>query len=123
MLIKILIPNFDFKDERGSLTQLCRTGYKQINVITSVANSVRGGHYHQDNDEAFFIISGELKLEVWNLNVNENKEEYVFREKDMFCIPKNIVHSFTFTRPTILVSMYSKGVELSDGTKDILLEK
>lgn len=122
MLIELLKPDFNFEDERGTLIQLCREGYKQVNVITSVSDSVRGGHYHQNNEEAFFVIAGELKLEVWSLN-NKQKEEYTFKEKDMFCIPRNIVHSFVFIKPTILVSMYSNGVELENGDKDILLEK
>jgi hypothetical protein len=37
MLIQLLTPNFSHHDERGTLTQLVREGYAQINVIASVA--------------------------------------------------------------------------------------
>jgi dTDP-4-dehydrorhamnose 3,5-epimerase-like enzyme len=43
-MIKILKPDFVFEDERGSLVQLVRDGYKQINVVTSKAGVERGRH-------------------------------------------------------------------------------
>lgn len=120
MLINILRPDFEFEDNRGSLIQLVNTGYAQVNVITSVAESLRGGHYHEINEEAFYIVSGELELEVCRIGDCSEQEKYVFRAGDMFQIPRNIVHSFYFTQPSTLVSMYSKGVELPGGGKDII---
>ena len=120
MLINILVPDFKFNDNRGTLTQLVRSGYKQINVITSVEDSLRGGHYHKENEEAFFIINGELELEVYKLDEKNKSEKYIFGEGDMFQIPRDIVHSFYFKKQTLLVSMYSNGVELASGEKDIL---
>ena len=43
-MIKILKPDFVFEDERGSLVQLVREGYKQINVVVSKAGYERGRH-------------------------------------------------------------------------------
>lgn len=119
MLINILKPDFEFKDVRGTLIQLVRMGYNQINVITSVSNSIRGGHYHKNNMEAFYIICGELELDVWEDGQAEI-ESYHFKTGDMFMIPSYVVHSFKFVHETTLVSMYSNGVELPDGSKDII---
>lgn len=120
MLINILKPDFEFKDDRGTLTQLVRTGFSQVNVITSVEDSLRGGHYHKLNEEAFYIINGELELQVYKLNEKTNQEKYTFGAGDMFQIPRDIVHSFYFKKQTLLVSMYTDGVELPNGEKDIL---
>lgn len=119
MLIDILKPDFEFQDVRGTLTQIVRTGYNQVNVITSVADSVRGGHYHKENMEAFYIIEGAMELDVW-LPGEEEKERYTFAAGDMFVIPLGVIHSFNFLNATTLVSMYSKGVEYPDGSKDII---
>lgn len=119
MLISIMKPDFEFTDERGSLIQLVREGFKQINVIKSTADSFRGGHYHQNNAEAFYVISGEMKLVVFK-EENADKESYTFKAEDMFLIPSGIIHSFYFIKETILVSMYSNGVELPGGEKDII---
>lgn len=117
--VLIDFPKVDFthEDSRGSLNQLVHDGYKQVNVITSVKGSLRGRHYHRLNTELFYVISGKFKLIVWSGNL---KEEYLMGPKSFFTIPPNVVHSFEFEEDTLLVSMYSNGVELPNGEKDII---
>ena len=114
-MLKVIKTDFEFSDERGKIVQLIHDGYRQINVITSKKDVLRGGHYHKKNAEAFYIISGALKLTV-------NDEEYHFKAGDFFGIEPYDRHSFFFTQDTILVSMYDQGVEQADGTKDIFTE-
>lgn len=115
-MINILKPDFIFSDDRGTLTQLIHNGYKQVNVITSKADTIRGGHYHKINTEAFFVVEGAFQLVA---EYKSEKKEYSFKKGDMFCIPPFVSHDFIYTEDTILVSMYDKGVELENGEKDI----
>ena len=119
MLIEFTKPDFVFENECGSLKQLVHDGWKQINVITSVKDSVRGGHYHKYNKEGFYIVSGSFKLTVWK---DELKEEYEIKPGDFFCIFPFVFHTFEYHEDTVLVSMYSNGVELSETEKDIWTE-
>lgn len=107
--------DFSYEDERGTIVQLVHDGYAQVNVITSKKGVFRGGHYHKENKEAFYVISGKLEVTV-------NEEKQVFSSGEFFGIEANDIHSFEFLEDTVLVSMYSKGVEHSDGTKDIYTE-
>lgn len=116
MLIEWMTPDFIFNNENGSLKQLVRDGWRQVNVITSIPGSVRGGHYHKFNREAFYVIKGSFRLTLWQGKKNET---YEIKEGDMFSIPSNVFHSFDYQEETILVSMYSRGVELSETEKDI----
>lgn len=111
-MLKIIKPDFYFADERGTLVQLIHEGYKQINVITSKKGTVRGGHYHKENEEAFYIVSGSLVVDV-------EGQKYTFHAGDFFGIEPNDMHSFNFLEDCVLVSMYSNGVEKNDGRKDI----
>ena len=111
-MLEILSADFSFSDERGTITQLIHQGYTQVNVITSKQGVVRGGHLHRENKEAFYIIQGALVVDV-------NGKEYHFSSGAFFCIEPNDMHSFRFLEDTVLVSMYSCGVEYPDGTKDI----
>lgn len=108
--------DFSFSDERGSLVQLVHEGYRQVNVITSKKGALRGGHYHKENKEAFYIISGALRVIVCG-------EEHIFGTGDFFEIEAHDTHSFYFLEDTTLVSMYSNGVEQEDGRKDIYTEE
>lgn len=114
-MLKRIVTDFHFEDERGTIVQLVHEGYAQINVITSKQGVFRGGHFHKENEEAFYIVSGKL-------NVTVNGETAVFAAGDFFGIEANDMHSFDFLEDTTLVSMYSKGVEKADGTKDIYTE-
>lgn len=115
-MLKILKPDFKHLDERGSLIQLVHDGFRQVNVIHSTKDSQRGGHYHKVNQEAFFVISGHLFL---NLSFHEKREHYEFRAGDMFLIEPYVFHEFIFPEDTLLVSMYDQGVELPKGEMDI----
>jgi len=116
-LIKILTPDFSFEDERGVITQLCHEGYNQINAVYSKKGALRGRmHYHKDNEESFFIISGSARVIVKN---GADEEEYVFSTGDMFMIPRFVRHHFVYLEDTYLIGMYSGCVERGDGTKDI----
>lgn len=114
-MLQIIKTDFHFEDERGTIDQLIHDGYRQINVITSKKGVVRGGHYHKQNDEAFYVISGKLTVTV-------NEETRTFSAGAFFGIEANDMHSFVFEEDTLLVSMYSNGVELPDGTKDMYTE-
>ena len=117
MLVELLRPNYEHSDDRGKLVQLIREGYKQINVIESKAGSFRGGHYHNFNREAFYIIRGGVRLTVCK---DGESETHDFKPGDMFVIPAGVTHDFLFLSDTVLVSMYENGVELKDGKMDIL---
>lgn len=119
MLIEKLKTDFEFKDERGTLTQLVRRGYSQVNVITSKGGMLRGGHYHKLNTEAFFIVSGSCKVTAQK---GKEKEEFEFHTGNFFRVSPYVFHEFYYYEETILVSMYSLGVELDDGTQDTYTE-
>ena len=114
MLIEFINTDFEFQDERGTITQLVHDGWKQVNYITTKAGVFRGGHYHKNNDEAFYIISGEIELELKDIH-SGLKEKYLTKCGDFFIIKKDILHSFNFLKNTELISMYSKGVEEAQG--------
>lgn len=116
MLVKILMPDFEFSDERGQLVQLIHEGFTQFNVIYSIKGTVRGNHYHKINREAFYIISGKLALE---LEKDGQREKHIFQAGDMFGVDPFVMHSFYYSEDTWLASMYDIGVELKNGGKDI----
>lgn len=119
-MIKILKPDFVFEDERGSLVQLVRDGYKQINVVTSKAGVERGRHYHALNREGFYVVEGAFTVEA---KLGEKTEFFNFKKGDMFIIEPNVIHTFEYAEDSVLVAFYDRGVELPDGTNDIIAEE
>ena len=119
-LIEILEPDFYFEDSRGTLTQITHKPYAQINAVFTKKGQDRGNyHYHRFTKEVFYVISGKIKV---TLKLGDKKEEYSFSDNDMFMIPEEVRHSFSYYEDTYLVAFYTSRVELEDGTKDIICD-
>lgn len=119
MLIEILKPDFEFTDERGELVQICREGYKQFNIVFSKGNVLRGDHYHKENNEVFYVVSGTFEFVA---SKDGETEKYTFKKGDMFLVPPYVMHSFNYLEDSLIAAMYDLGVEHKDGTKDIYTE-
>ena len=116
-LIKNLTPDFVFPDDRGLLVQICRDGYRQVNAVFTKKGAVRGNlHYHKHTKEAFFILSGKVRVTAERDGVTE---ERVFGTGDMFLIEEYVRHTFVYLKDTYLVGLYTDGVENPDGSRDI----
>ena len=111
-----LTPDFVLENEKGLFVQLVHGGWNQVNVLKSPGGSRRGGHYHKINREAFFVISGRLRLV---LEQEDGRSEEEFGENDFFLVRPYQRHSFEFLEDTVMVSLYDLGVEREDGSKDI----
>lgn len=112
--------DFSFADHRGCLTQLVHEGYDQINVLQTNQGVLRGGHYHKFSNEAFFVISGSVDVE---LKKGAERDKVTFKKGDFFEIHPFTVHSMFFPEDCLMVQMYDKPVEQTDGTKDIYPEE
>ena len=106
-IIQFSKPDFIHQDDRGVLKQLVSSGWNQINVITSLADSFRGNHYHKNNMEMFYIISGKFKL---ILRKNDQTFSFLIEANDFFIIEPYAVHSFEYIEDTTLITAYDKGV-------------
>ena len=115
-MINIVRPDFEYSDDRGSLIQLVHKDFEQFNIIKTKKGVCRGGHYHKNSIERFYIISGRLELHVSKNNTNK---KYILKKDDYFEVSPYTIHSMYFLEDCIMISMYNKCVEYSDGTKDI----
>lgn len=119
-LVRVLHTDFEFADERGTLTQLVHEGYRQINVLTTKRGVTRGGHFHRVCREAFYVISGTVEV---TLKTPERTETAVFHKGDFFAVEPYISHSMFFPEDCVMVQMYDPPVEQPDGGKDIYGEE
>ena len=94
------IPNYiEYSDKRGSFLGLINFGnWKEINIICSEADSVRGDHYHKNTDELFLILEGKIKITLQKVLDNKvlDSEKKIFdvQEGDVFLIKNNVNHIF-----------------------------
>ena len=108
--------DFRHEDSRGCLTQLVHEGFQQINVLETTAGVIRGGHFHKLLTEAFYVLSGEVEVE---LSRADEGEKTTFHAGDFFEIEPYTLHSMFFPADCVMVQMYNRPVEQADGSKDI----
>jgi quercetin dioxygenase-like cupin family protein len=118
-MIQVLTPDFTYSDERGKIVQLASSGYAQINVLMNKAGIMRGGHYHKIAVEAFYVVSGKMRVSLHNVS---GAESFDFSEGDFFLIEPLTVHSMTFPEDCVLIALYDIPIENPDGYKDIWAE-
>ena len=119
-IIKLLYPDFIFQDDRGLICQLVSKGWNQVNVVVTKAGSQRGRmHYHTQNVEAFYIIQGKIDYKCTSVQTGETARR-IFSAGDFWCVEPFVGHDFQFLEDTIHISMYDFGVDLPDGTRDII---
>ena len=115
-MYQLLVPDFKFSDERGTLVQLVCGGYTQVNVITSNRGVLRGNHFHKHSREAFYVISGSVKV---TLTANGIQQTALFQSGDFFEIPPMVLHEMFYPEDCVMVALYDQPVEGENGEKDI----
>ena len=116
MLLDVLKPDFIHEDERGRLVQLAHGKIGQVNILYSEEDAMRGGHYHKEATEYYYVLGGRVDVRVEKDGV---EEVYVFRTGDFFRIPPKTVHTLYFPVKCLMAAMFDVPIEKEDGTKDI----
>jgi len=95
------------EDARGSFLGIInRYTWGEINFIETKAGVRRGNHYHRYTKELFYILSGEIQVDVQNIF---DKQEHHFRAKPnmVFVIDPYEVHTFTTLEDSTWLNMLS----------------
>lgn len=97
-MIKFLDNYFTKSDARGSIKGLINCGtWREINLIQSEANVVRGNHYHKSTIEGFIILSGRILVTLQRVSNGELIGEAIESEVGagkVFIIETMVSHRF-----------------------------
>lgn len=98
-------PYFIKKDQRGLIYGISQNlVWKEINYIESKIDTVRGNHYHKKAIEGFFIISGEMKIDIFNIK-SKIKETFIAKKGNIFVINPYEIHTFTMLKKSSWINM------------------
>jgi dTDP-4-dehydrorhamnose 3,5-epimerase-like enzyme len=111
------------KDSRGCFEGLSNQGnWHEINLITSHAGVIRGGHYHVKADELFFIIEGEIVVQAQKIINDELSgllENFSFTQGDVFIVNKLVLHTFHVLKPSRWINALS--VAFDESSPDMFI--
>ena len=97
-------------DARGRFRGLTRERWAEVNFIETKAGQVRGNHYHRQTRELFFIVSGDVQVEVRDLGTGQHSE-FVARAGDIFVIEPMEFHVFRVLTDAQWINMLSQPMD------------
>jgi dTDP-4-dehydrorhamnose 3,5-epimerase-like enzyme len=114
-MIKFITPYFSHTDSRGSIKGLIQSGlWEEVNLIFSMKDTIRGGHYHKITKELFVVLSG--KIEVTVQKVAEGKLDgepstVIANTGDVFLVEPLVNHTFRCIEDSQWMNLLSKKMD------------
>lgn len=95
------------EDARGRLVGLMNEGtWEEFNYLETAAGHTRGNHYHKFTLELFFILDGEIDIEITRPD-GSRLNDYVSAGTILLIEPGEI-HTFHCRTPTRWINVLSK---------------
>ena len=114
-MIKFFESHFRHKDERGSIYGIINKGnWEEINFIKSKKGSSRGGHFHKNTKELFYILKGKIQIRIQEVKNNKlvGKQNIIeVNPYDIFLIEPNYTHTFKIIEDAEWINILSKKID------------
>lgn len=105
-----LAPYMVIEDERGAFLGITRDAWAEVNFIETGAGQIRGGHYHKETHELFFIISGEIDVVLDDMKSGKHTE-FAAKKGDMFVVEPYELHTFHTRTAAQWINMLSRALD------------
>ena len=104
-------PYFQFRDDRGEILGLLQgRELRELNHIRSRAGTVRGGHYHQQTNEYFFILTGSVEVTLED-PAKGLRETFTARPGEIFQIEPGETHTFRMLEDSSWINLLDRPMD------------
>ena len=108
-----LTPEFTHSDSRRTISQMLTEPIAQVNTYFIKKGSTLGNHYHKVTKEYFFVIEGELYMDIQPLGEKETKGS-VLSTGDFFLVEPLEVHKVEAITDVRLMTLLTKAFTEED---------
>ena len=109
-----------FTDERGSIWDfLTNVEVQHVGFLISKKNSIRGKHYHKEQEQYTLVLNGKMKIITKNLQSQDAKiEEMTLGRMEIVRFPPFCYHALEALEDSECLVLTSKGRAGQDYEKD-----
>ena len=107
-------------DPRGAITNLFEGRIEHIALITSKKGSVRANHYHKEDHQYIFLISGAYESHCCDVRDPEKRQVLRVRSGDLVYTPPLTAHAQRFTEDSIFLALSTRQREQGKYEQDTL---
>ncbi len=95
-------------DERGSITNLFEGRIEHIALITSKKGSVRANHYHKEDVQYMYLLSGAYETHSLDTRHPEKRQVLYVKPGDIVSTPPYIAHAQKFTEDSVFLALTTR---------------
>lgn len=95
-------------DIRGSITNLFEGRIEHIALITSRKGSVRANHYHKEDHQYIYLVSGAYESHCCEVRHPEKRQVLKVKPGDLVYTPPLIAHAQKFTEDSVFLALSTR---------------
>jgi quercetin dioxygenase-like cupin family protein len=109
-----LKPYKQMSDPRGTFLGIINSGHwEEMNYIETDAGQIRGGHYHKKIQELFFILEGEMEIQI-DATDGRKLHSLTARKGHILIVQPLEVHTFKCLTHCQWINVLSKRIDDAD---------
>lgn len=107
-------------DERGAITNLFEGRIEHVALITSKKGSIRANHYHKEDHQYMYLVSGAYESHSCDVRNPEKKQVLQVRPGDIVDTPPLTAHAQKFTEDSVFLAFSTRQREQGKYETDTL---
>ncbi len=97
----------EFADERGAISNVLEEPINHVAIITSKKGAIRANHYHPEQIQYVYLISGKFESVSKDLRKGDDAEveTITIEAGDLVTTPPMIAHAMRFLEDSVMLNM------------------
>lgn len=94
-----------FRDQRGEIYNIMEGKIGHVALITSKKGSIRANHYHKEDLQYIYLVSGAYESHCCDVRQPEKKQVLYVKPGDIVETPPMIAHAQKFTEDSVFLAL------------------
>ena len=95
-------------DARGGITNIFEGRIEHIALITSKKGSVRANHYHKEDHQYIYLVSGAYESHSCHVQNPAKKQTLKVKPGDLVDTPPLVAHAQRFTEDSVFLALSTR---------------
>jgi oxalate decarboxylase/phosphoglucose isomerase-like protein (cupin superfamily) len=96
------------RDDRGDIFNVFEGKIGHVALITSKKGSIRANHYHQEDHQHMYLLSGAYKSHCVDVNNPKKSQTLDVKAGDIVYTPPLIAHAQVFTEDSVFLALSTR---------------
>ena len=108
------------EDARGLITNIFEGRIEHVALITSKKGSIRANHYHKEDLQYIYLLSGEFESHSCDVRNPSKRQILNVQPSDLVTTPPYIAHAQKFTKDSVFLALTTRQRESGKYEEDTI---